>query len=367
VSVDDPLFEVEHLRKWYRQRSGVLDLFGEDTYLRAVDDVSFEIERGEIVGVAGQSGCGKSTLGELLVLLREATGGSVRFDGEDVLAYDAAERKAFRRRCQIIFQDPYESLNPRFTVSQAVTEPLVIHGVTDPEERDERAVRALRDAGLRPPENYLDDLPAELSGGERQRVSIARALVLDPEFIVADEPVSMLDVSVRTDILHLFEELREKRDLTMLYISHDLSTINYLADRTMIMYLGNVVELGPTDRVVQDPAHPYTEALLESVPDPDPDAGRVGAAREGSDIRGDVPDPVDLPDGCRFSPRCAYATDRCRASEPPLTALDDERRGACFHPVSDAAAAAAEATFDARKTAAAPDGARGPDGGSSTD
>jgi len=333
----DVLFRVEELEKHYPTRGdgGLLNLFAETNYLRAVDGVSFDIERGEIIGVAGQSGCGKSTLGELLVLLREATGGRIYFRGDDVGEYSAAERKAFRRNCQVVFQDPYESLNPRFTVSQTVKEPLVVHDLGDPAERDERVRRALSDAGLAPPVNYLDKLPAELSGGERQRVSIARALVLDPQFIVADEPVSMLDVSIRTEILHLFEELREKRDLTMMYISHDLSTINYLADRTMIMYLGDVVELGPTRSVIQDPAHPYTEALLQSVPMPDPDAGRVGTERSGSDIRGDVPDPVDLPSGCRFRPRCAYATDRCASEEPGLDPLDGDRRVACFHPVSE--------------------------------
>ena len=335
----EPLFRVQNLQKYYpvRDDGGLFDLnfLGEPKYLKAVDDVSFEINRGEIVGVAGQSGCGKSTLGELLVLLQKATGGDIQFRGTSVSDYSKAERKAFRRECQIVFQDPYESLNPRFTVSQTVKEPLVVHDIGDAVERDERVNEALSDAGLSPPEAYLDKLPAELSGGERQRVSIARALVVDPLFIVADEPVSMLDVSIRTEILHLFEDLQEKRDLTMMYISHDLSTINYLADRTMIMYLGDVVELGPTRSVIRDPAHPYTEALLESVPMADPEQGRVGTERTASDIRGDVPDPVDLPSGCRFRTRCQYATDRCSAEEPTLDDFDDERQVACFYPVSD--------------------------------
>jgi len=336
----EPLFRIENLQRYYETKGegGLLGLnpFGGETkYLKAVDGVSFEIERGEIVGVAGQSGCGKSTLGELLVLLREATGGDIYFRGENVGEYTAAQRKQFRRECQVVFQDPYESLNPRFTVSQTVKEPLVVHGIGDAAERDARVREALSDAGLSPPEQYLDKLPSELSGGERQRVSIARALVVDPLFLVADEPVSMLDVSIRTEILHLFEDLQEKRDLTMMYISHDLSTINYLADRTMIMYLGDVVELGPTRSVIQNPAHPYTEALLESVPMPDPDAGRVGTERSGSDIRGDVPDPVDLPSGCRFRERCKYATERCANEEPTLDPLDGQRRVACFHPVSE--------------------------------
>ncbi|WP_115864121.1 ABC transporter ATP-binding protein [Halorussus litoreus] len=330
----DPLFEIRGLQKWYRSNDGGLfDFLRDEQFLKAVDDISFDIEQGEILGVAGQSGCGKSTLGELLVLLREATGGEIRFRDENIVDYDAAERKAFRRDCQIIFQNPYESLNPRFTVSQTVVEPLTIHDIGDSEERSARAMRALEDAGLTPADQYLDKFPTELSGGERQRVSIARALVTDPEFIVADEPVSMLDVSIRTEILHLFEKLQAERDFTMLYISHDLSTINYLADRTLIMYLGAIAELGDTQSVIQNPSHPYTEALLNSVPVPDPDAGRVGAENTGSDISGDVPDPVDLPTGCRFHPRCKYATEECREREPELAAVDPGREAACFHPV----------------------------------
>lgn len=332
---NEPLFEIRGLRKWYRSNQGSLfDFFGEDEFLKAVDDISFDINRGEILGVAGQSGCGKSTLGELLVLLREASGGSIEFKGEDVLEYDAAARKAFRKDCQIIFQNPYESLNPRFTVSQTVSEPLTIHGIGDSEERTARTIEAIEDAGLTPADQYLDKFPTELSGGERQRVCIAKALVLDPEFIVADEPVSMLDVSIRTEILHLFEKLQAERDFTMLYISHDLSTINYLADRSLIMYLGDIVEIGDTQSIIRTPSHPYTEALLESVPVPDPKESRIGKEGSGSDISGDIPDPVDLPSGCRFNPRCQYATDRCRAEEPDLTLVDGNREAACFHPVT---------------------------------
>lgn len=331
----EPLFEVRELQKWYPVREGgLLNFFDDQRYLRAVDGVSFDIERGEIIGVAGQSGCGKSTLGELLLRLQPATGGEIRFEGSDVLEFDSKRMKEFRRKCQIIFQDPYESLNPRFTVGQTVEEPLKIHNlISDPEERTDEVLRAIRDAGLKPPEKYLDNLPSELSGGERQRVSIARALVLDPDFLVADEPVSMLDVSVRTDILHLFEELQKKRDLTMLYISHDLSTINYLADRALIMYLGNVVELGTVDSVIHDPAHPYTEALLHHVPNADPDT-RIDRTKAGSKLDSEIPDPIDLPEGCRFHPRCQYSDDKCREKEPLLERKDDERKAACYYPVS---------------------------------
>jgi len=343
VSSTALLFEIEGLKKWYASRdSGLLSsLFGDQKYLKAVDGVSFDIEKGEILGLAGQSGCGKSTLGELLVALQDPTGGAIRYKGEDITEYGKREMKQFRQECQVIFQDPYESLNPRFTVSRTVGEPLKIHDIGTREERQARVTEALADAGLRPPEKYLDKLPQELSGGERQRVYIARAIVLDPEFIVADEPVSMLDVSVRTGILHLFDELRETRDLTMLYISHDIATISYLTDRTMIMYLGNNVELGETRDVINDPAHPYTKTLIDAVPSPDPDE-----IRTGSKLRGEIPDPVDLPQGCRFAPSCEYATEECRETEPVLAHIDTYRNGdtphrergqdvACYHPVEE--------------------------------
>lgn len=328
---DTSLFEVRGLRKWFtaRQEGFFANIFGEPEYLKAVDDVSFDIRDGEILGVAGQSGCGKSTLGELLLRLQEPTDGAVRYQGEDITEYSKAELKDFRQRAQIIFQDPYEALNPRFPVARTVSEPLAIHGIGDREERDARTIAALEDAGLRPAEKYLEKLPSELSGGERQRVCIARALVSNPDFLVADEPVSMLDVSVRTGILKLFKELQEKRDLSMLYISHDLSTISYLADRTMIMYLGNAVEIGETREVIGEPAHPYTEALLDAVPTPDPDEQRAG-----SSMQGEVPDPIDLPSGCRFEPFCQYATDECRVTEPDLQPVADGQNAACYHPVN---------------------------------
>ncbi|MCD2204061.1 oligopeptide/dipeptide ABC transporter ATP-binding protein [Halobacterium sp. KA-6] len=338
---ENALFEVNGLRKLYQSREDTLlaslkaTLTRDHDYLKAVDGVSFDIREGELLGVAGQSGCGKSTLGELLVGLQEATSGDIRFRGEDITEYSSDEMQEFRRQCQVIFQDPYESLNPRFPVARTVAEPLVIHDIGTSGQRDERVRKALEDAGLRPAEKYLDQLPSELSGGERQRVAIARALVLNPDFIVADEPVSMLDVSVRTGILRLFKRLQRERDLTMFYVSHDLSTIRYLTDRTMIMYLGNVVELGPTEQVIENPQHPYTEVLLDSVPNPDPEA-----IREKADRNVEAPDPVDLPSGCRFQPYCEYATEDCAASEPELDYHvrrsadgDETQMAACYHPL----------------------------------
>lgn len=262
------LFEIRDLQKRYPTHQGgiLTKLFGEEEYLKAVDNVSFDIRKNEILGLAGQSGCGKSTLGELLTRLQKASGGDLRFDGQDITKFDRREMQSFRRRCQVIFQDPYEALNSRYSVARTLMEPLKIHDIGDSEEREDRALRALEDAGLTPPGEFMDKLPSALSGGERQRVCIARALVLEPDFLVADEPVSMLDVSVSASILHLFETLQRERDLSMLYISHDLSTINYLADRTMIMYQGNIVEIGDTEQVIHDPTHPYTEKLLNAVP-----------------------------------------------------------------------------------------------------
>jgi peptide/nickel transport system ATP-binding protein len=330
--MSNPLFSVRDLQKWYPVRSdGILSGFiGQQRYLKAVDDISFDIQRGDIVGLAGQSGCGKSTLGELLVRLQKPTGGEIIFEGKDIAEFDKAEQKEFRRRCQIIFQDPYESLNPRYTVGRSVAEPLVIHGMGGPDERDQKTIEALRDAGLTPPEKFIDQLPSELSGGQRQRVAIARALVLDPDFLVADEPVSMLDVSVSTGLLNRFKKLQQIRDLTMIYISHDLATIKYLTDKTMIMYLGNIIEAGATDSVIQNPTHPYTESLLASVPDPDPDTERTGSEA----LAGEVPSAIDLPDGCRFEPYCQYATEECAKSEPELESVRVSHDTACYHPLN---------------------------------
>lgn len=326
------LFQIRGLQKHFPVRGGGIlsSILGESKQLKAVDDVSFNIREGEILGVAGQSGCGKSTLGELLLQLESVSGGQILFDGEDISSYSKQELKEFRRRCQVIFQDPYESLNPRFTVSRIVSEPLEIHDIGTRDEKQERVTQALEDAGLEPAETYLHQRPQELSGGQRQRVCIARAIVLDPDFLVADEPVSMLDVSVRSGILNLFKQLQEERDLTMVYISHDLTTIDYLADRTMIMYSGKIVEIGQTSQLIASPSHPYTESLLDAVPTTDP-----GTSREGSKINSEVRDPVDLPDGCRFAPDCKYAQEKCKQREPDLEPIDDHTEVACYYPVKD--------------------------------
>ena len=299
----EPLVEVQNLSKLFGMTQGVTDrLLGrEPNPVRAVDDVSFQINEGDILGIAGESGCGKTTLGKLLVKLNQPTHGTIEFDGKDINDLSKQEENEFRQRVQMIFQDPFESLNPRMTVFQSIVEPLKINDIGEGyHDRRDRVKDVLNDVGLAPAEAYLDEFPNELSGGELQRVAIARALVVNPDFVVCDEPVSMLDVSIRAGVLNLMKELQDEYGLTYVFISHDLSLIRYMCDRTAIMYLGNVIEQGPTDDVVMDPKHPYTEALFDAVPEIDPEAERHRA-----NVTGEVPNPRNPPSGCRFHPRCS--------------------------------------------------------------
>ena len=300
----EPLVEIDGLRKLFDQSQGVVDtiLGREPQPVRAVDGVSLDIYQGDIVGIAGESGCGKTTLGKMLVKLHDPTEGSIRFDGEDITEMTREEEREFRKRVQMIFQDPFESLNPRMTVYDTIAEPLKINDMIEGyDERRERVKQVLEDVGLGPADVYLDAFPDELSGGERQRVAIARALAVDPDFIVCDEPVSMLDVSIRAGVLNLMKELQSEYDLTYLFISHDLSLIRYMCDRAGIMYLGNMVEQGPTDDIIDDPKHPYTEALFDAVPDVE-----LGEERRRANATGEVPSPRNPPSGCRYHPRCAH-------------------------------------------------------------
>ena len=299
---DEPLVEVEDLQKYFDNDQGVVDtLLGrEPTPVRAVDDVDFTINRGEMFGIVGESGSGKSTLGRLLLKLLEPTDGTISFDGQDLGSLNRRNESEFRRDAQVIFQDPFESLNPRLTIQQTLLEPISLLGnETSYSARVERARKTLEEVGLSPAEEYLQRFPDQLSGGERQRVAIARALVIDPEFVLADEPVSMLDVSIRANVLDLMERLGADRDLTYGVISHDISLVRNICDRTGVMYLGEFVELGDTADLVDDPKHPYTRALVNSVPVPDPTV-----ERDGADISGETPSARDPPSGCRFHTRC---------------------------------------------------------------
>ncbi len=312
---EDIIFEVKNLVKYFSVKGGFASsLFAPEQFVHAVDGVNFVISKGEILGMVGESGCGKTTTGRLLTRLETPTSGQMMFHGKDIAKLDGRKLKSFRRKVQMIFQDPYESLNPRFTVFATVAEPLLVHSVGESyDEREEMVARSLEHAELRPAQEFMYRYPHELSGGQRQRVAIARALVLRPEFVVADEPVSMLDVSIRAGIMNLMLKLRDEYDIPFMFISHDVSVTRYMSHRIAVMYLGNIVELAPTEDIIKDPLHPYTEALLSAVPVPDPKAkhGRV-------EIKGDLPSPINVPPGCSFHPRCLYRRSLCDEMKPPL-------------------------------------------------
>ncbi len=310
-----PLLEVENLVTHFPVSRGFVGALARrpKRAVRAVDGVTFSLTEGEMLALVGESGSGKTTTAQTILRLVDADSGTIRFQGEDISHASGGRMRALRRHAQLIFQDPYESLDPRFRVRDTVEEPLRIHGVAGgADERDERVRDALTRAGLTPPELFLERFPHELSGGQRQRVAIAASLVLDPKLLVADEPVSMLDVSVRAGILTLLDELR-RSGLGILMITHDLSTAAHFADRIAVMYLGRIVEEGPAREVVSNPKHPYTKALISVVPKRDP-----RTTTEPQILRGETPNPIAIPSGCRFNPRCPIAIPECRVTDPEL-------------------------------------------------
>jgi peptide/nickel transport system ATP-binding protein len=301
--------------------------------VHAVDGVSLEVRRGETLGVVGESGCGKSTLGRLLVRLREPTSGTIRFDGADITTLSRRELRPFRREMQMIFQDPYASLNPRKRVSQIVGDPLRIHRAGSRGDVSRRVRELLEVVGLSP--DHVSRYPHEFSGGQRQRIGVARALALNPQLIVADEPVSALDVSIQAQVLNLLDDLQDTFDLTYVFIAHDLGVVRHVADRIAVMYLGVIVEVAPADELWDRPIHPYTEALLSAIP---VIADENGAGRrERIVLAGEVPSPINPPSGCRFHPRCRYATEICRSVRPPLVDHGGGHVAACHHPLTGAA------------------------------
>jgi oligopeptide transport system ATP-binding protein len=303
------LVEVDDLRVYFPIRSGVFKTV--QGTVKAVDGTTFAVRRGETLGLVGESGCGKSTIGRAMIRLREATGGSVRFDGVDLATLDPGELRKYRRRMQIIFQDPYGSLDPRMTVGSIIAEPIETHNLATGEAKTERIADLLRLVGLDP--NYVKRYPHEFSGGQRQRIGVARALAVEPEFIVCDEPISALDVSIQAQVLNLLTDLRTRLGLTYLFVAHDLSVVKHISDRVAVMYLGKIVELGPPERLYGAPGHPYTRALLSAVPVPDSVAERK---RRRVILKGDVPSPVNPPPGCRFHTRCKLVTALCAHAEP---------------------------------------------------
>jgi oligopeptide/dipeptide ABC transporter ATP-binding protein len=323
---NEPLVEVKSVKKYFPIRKGVLQR--EVGRVHAVDDVTFSVQEGETLGLVGESGCGKSTLGRTIVRLLEPTDGQVVFEGRDISKLGARALRPLRREMQMIFQDPYASLNPRKRVGSIIGTPLQIHGV-EKSKRRARVQELLETVGLSP--EHYNRFPHEFSGGQRQRIGVARALALNPRLIVADEPVSALDVSIQSQMLNLLDDLQRDLSLTYIFIAHDLGVVRHVSNRIAVMYLGKLVELSPAEDLYQRPIMPYTEALLSAVPIPDPD---LAQQRERIVLEGDVPSPINPPSGCRFHPRCRYMTDICREVEPPLVDYGNGHLAACHHPLN---------------------------------
>ena len=311
------LVQIENLKKHFPTSGG--------QSVRAVDGVSFNIERGETLGLVGESGCGKTTVGRCLLRLIEPTSGAINFDGQDLLSLSKSEMRSLRRRMQIVFQDPYSSLNPRMKVGDIIGEPLIVHSIGNKQERKDRVAELLKVVKLDP--DYANRYPHQFSGGQRQRIGIARALALNPDFIVADEPVSALDVSVQAQVVNLLQDLQAQFGLTYLFISHGLAVVEHISTRVGVMYLGKIVELAASTELYENPKHPYTQALLAAIPLPDPEQTRD---RKRIALSGEVPTPMNPPSGCRFHTRCPYVMEKCKISEPEFKEITPGHLTACF-------------------------------------
>jgi oligopeptide/dipeptide ABC transporter ATP-binding protein len=355
-----PLLELKHVKKYFPIKKGVLQ--HEVARVHAVDDVSFAVREGETLGLVGESGCGKSTLGRTIVRLLEPTEGQIIFRGTEIEDLGPRRLRPLRREMQMVFQDPYASLNPRKRVGTIISDPLKIHSIGDKSERKATVEQLLETVGLSP--EHYNRFPHEFSGGQRQRIGIARALALRPKLIIADEPVSALDVSIQSQMLNLLEDLQNEFKLTYIFIAHDLGVVRHVSDRIAVMYLGKLVEVSPAEELYQRPIMPYTEALLSAVPIPDPDLARK---RERIVLEGDVPSPINPPSGCRFHPRCRYATQVCTEIEPPLTDYGNGHLAACHHPLNVEAATLASATVARETPRTADDGALPQDTSGSSD
>lgn len=320
------IIKAEQIKKYFPvQKSFLEQVFTKElSYVKAVDEVTFSIRSGEIFTLAGESGCGKTTVGRVIIRLLEPTSGKIYFNGEDITELKGEKLRLLRRKMQMIFQDPYASLNPRMRTIDAVGHPLEIHGLTKGGEKKEAVLEVLERVGLTPPEQFINLYPHQLSGGQRQRVALARSIILKPEFMVADEPVSMIDVSLRTTIIDLMLSFRKELGLTYLFITHDLAVAKYISDKIAIMYLGKIIEMADKESLFQKPMHPYTQALLSAIPVPNPER-----ERKRTKLKGEVPSAIDIPTGCRFHPRCHCKTDKCSREEPQLIEFAKDHFVAC--------------------------------------